>query len=312
MVPCRRRGEVHIRPGRPGKGCGGSANFALTAFSEVGIAPVSPLAPYGGMLRLPRVMPGGTQPAAIVSSALVLARTLQARPARRRRRRGFVPLLAACSGGINRPDQGGKDVGWGEDGTSGVGDVTALAEFSKGVPYTLPPCVRAGLGDGFAERSGYAPWQAERRHRGSSCEKGQGTSGKRFFAGEQGLEAARRLFPLLSRDPRLRLLRIRLPQLVGKQPVGRGGAPLGRGDARRRGGGPPFGPTPVLQDQRPEGHRPYPLGLHGPSPARFPGPLLDADLFPHCENWWRATRRPDHASRPGWGPKWQASEYAMR
>ena len=57
-------------------------------------------------------------------------------------------------------------MGWGEAVTSGVGDVTALAGFSKGVPYTLPPCMRAGLGVGFAERSGYAPWQAERRHRG--------------------------------------------------------------------------------------------------------------------------------------------------
>jgi hypothetical protein len=145
---------------------GNSANFVLTEFSEVGIAPVPPLAPYGRMPRLPCLIPGSAQPAAIVSSSLTLARTLQARPAPRRRRRGFVPLLAACSGGTNRPDQGGKDVGWGEAVTSGVGDVTALAGFSKGVPYTLPPCVRAGLGVGFAERSGYAPWQAERRHRG--------------------------------------------------------------------------------------------------------------------------------------------------
>ena len=38
-----------------------SANFALTGFSDVSIAPVPPLASYGRMPRLPCLIPGSAQ-----------------------------------------------------------------------------------------------------------------------------------------------------------------------------------------------------------------------------------------------------------
>ena len=50
----------------------------------------------------------------------------------------FVPLLAACSGGADRPDQGVKDAGSGGTGTSGETTAPRLLDFGSG-SITLYP-----------------------------------------------------------------------------------------------------------------------------------------------------------------------------
>src|SRR5919112_1185383 len=112
-----------------------------------------------------------------------------------------------------------------------------------------------------------------------SADEGGGGAGRGPRAGRQDRAVAHSLVPRFSRSSRSGLLLCPLP-LVRGSPSVRKAVPLGLCDARGRSRRPLDGVPAVLQDRRPAGRRPHARGLHGASPARFPGHHADALFFP--------------------------------